>query len=207
MGNNENDTDEAKAGRLRMARELDGRYERAAGAARALKMPIPTYQAHENSSRGFPTKVAQLYASFYSVSLEWLLTGVGSPTGKGGKKAAPIIGLLGAGSEITLTGIAKQQSAEQPSGHTDCLAVRVSGDSQFPLRNGWLVFWRKDSNSRVPENCIGQLCVAKIKGGPLVMKEVRHGHSGNFNLLSFNGPIRENVELEWAAKIVEIRPK
>lgn len=199
------DEHEAKAGRLRMARSIDGRFDRAAGAARALAVPEPTYQAHENGARGFPVSTARRYAEFYQISLEWLLTGSGTPK----TRVAPIVGRIGAGGEIKyIKGFANGETDNQPLGFSDCVAARIDGDSQFPLRNGWLIFWRSGKGDNVPEDCIGQLCVAKIKNGKVVMKEVRRGTRGRFNLLSWTmGPTMENVELEWAAKVIEIRPK
>ena len=65
--------------RLRWAREQAG-YTSASSAAEAMGVPSPTYMAHENGSRGFRSR-ADRYATFYRVSLHWLLTGVGSARG------------------------------------------------------------------------------------------------------------------------------
>lgn len=59
--------------RLREAREKRG-IERPA-AAKALGVPYSTYASHENGSRGFMKEDAIRYASFYGVTLEYLLTG------------------------------------------------------------------------------------------------------------------------------------
>lgn len=63
--------------RLKWAREHAG-FETAAEAARAMSIKYPTYACHENTSRGFNARAAR-YAAFYKVSLDWLLTGKGSP--------------------------------------------------------------------------------------------------------------------------------
>lgn len=189
-----------------MAREWDGRFPHAAKAAKALKIAIPTYQAHENAFRGFTAKQARRYADFYNVALDWLLTGRGVPV----KERSPVIGLIGKGGEILVPqGFTPNESDEQPAGRADCVAARIEGDSQFPLRDGWLIFWaRHKGESAVPAECIGKLCVAKIKDGPLVLKEVRKGRGSKFVLLGFQPQqVQENVALEWAAKVVEIRPK
>jgi len=199
------DENAAKAARLRQARELHGGFKRAAKAARALKLSEPTYQSHENASRGITTKAAQTYANFYGVSLEWLLTGRGTPTGS----LSPVVGIIGAGGEISKPdNFDSDQTEPQPQGRTDCIAARIQGDAQFPLRHGWLIFWANHSKRKtVPESCIGHLCVAKIKDGPMVLKEVRRGRNGKYDLLTWNAAPRENVALEWAALVVEIRPK
>ena len=69
--------DERMAARLREARELAG-YPGPTEAARALGIKPPTYLGHENGSRGFVAQV-QFYARRYRVSLEWLLSGKGTP--------------------------------------------------------------------------------------------------------------------------------
>jgi hypothetical protein len=197
------DDNTAKADRLRQARALDGRFKRAAKAARALKLSEPTYQAHENATRGITTKSARVYADFYGVNLEWLLTGRGTPN----EQLAPIVGLVGVGGEISVpVGFPSNQTEPQPRGRADCVAARIHGDAQFPLRHGWVIFWAHKGKG-VPESCIGHLCVAKIKDGPMVLKEIRRGRNGKFDLLTWNAAPRENVALEWAALVVEIRPK
>lgn len=64
--------------RLKTARELAG-YASAAEAARALGIVEASYFAHENGSRGLRPQVAAKYAERFDVSLEWLLTGRGTP--------------------------------------------------------------------------------------------------------------------------------
>lgn len=64
-----------RAARLRTAREAAG-YSNAAKAAQAMGIPEPTYQAHENSNRGF-IMAAERYADFFRVNLDWLLSGRG----------------------------------------------------------------------------------------------------------------------------------
>lgn len=59
------------------------RFDSATEAADALRIPRPTYLAHENGSRGFGRVKAQRYSEFFRVNLEWLLTGRGDPEAKG----------------------------------------------------------------------------------------------------------------------------
>lgn len=63
--------------RLKWAREQAG-HETAADAARAMRINTQTYAGHENGARGFTAQAAR-YAAFYRVSVDWLLTGKGSP--------------------------------------------------------------------------------------------------------------------------------
>jgi transcriptional regulator with XRE-family HTH domain len=56
------------------------RYESASEAAQAIGVSPSTYIQHENGIRGsgsLPRKAAERYATFFKVSLDWLLTGRG----------------------------------------------------------------------------------------------------------------------------------
>lgn len=65
--------------RLRQARK-NKNFQSAADAARALNIAYPTYAGHENGNRGLRSSLER-YAKFFGVSVEWLLTGRGSPSG------------------------------------------------------------------------------------------------------------------------------
>ena len=65
--------------RLTWARQNLTSYEKAADAARAIGLPVPTYSAHENGSRGITRDAGVRYADFFRVSVEWLLYGKGEP--------------------------------------------------------------------------------------------------------------------------------
>jgi len=69
------------AERLRFARKEAG-YESAAEAADAMDIPVPTYQAHENGSRGFRIKSATRYANFFQINAVWLTENKGLMKGK-----------------------------------------------------------------------------------------------------------------------------
>jgi hypothetical protein len=61
--------------RLKAAR-IDAGYDTATDAAEAMGVPEQTYLAHENGSRGLSRSAAR-YATFYKVSLDWLVRGRG----------------------------------------------------------------------------------------------------------------------------------
>jgi phage repressor protein C with HTH and peptisase S24 domain len=72
--------------RLRYAREEAG-YESATAAAQAIGVDVPTYLGHENGSRGL-SRAASRYATFFNVSLDWLLDGRGEAK-RGNARTAP----------------------------------------------------------------------------------------------------------------------
>lgn len=78
------------AARLRIARMRAG-YSTAKDAAEALGLPVSTYIAHENGSRGYPAKRAEVYARKFKVREQWLLYGVGAGPGEGEGPKAEVV--------------------------------------------------------------------------------------------------------------------
>src|ERR1700722_10233429 len=117
---------------------------------------------------------------------------------------ALLVGKVGAGAEITrfdegtvLEGI------EPPPGLGICNAAIISGDSQYPLQEGWLIFYGAE-HAGISEDCIGKLSVVQVKDGPILLKTIKRARKkGLFRLESWNAPPREDVALEWAAKVLD----
>ena len=81
------------AERLRIARLRAG-YETGKDAAEALGFPVSTYLGHENGSRGYPAKKAEIYARKFKVREQWLLYGVGEGPGQTGDQSAEIVNII-----------------------------------------------------------------------------------------------------------------
>lgn len=82
------------------------------------------------------------------------------------------------------------------------LAFEIRGKSFGPLMEGMLVFI-EDGKQSVTEDLIGQICVIGTADGRILLKQIDR-KQGRWRLLSNNAnelPI-ENVEIEWAAKIL-----
>ncbi len=124
-----------------------------------------------------------------------------------------VVGYVGAGQEIfahddhALGGGLEEVAAPEGVGDDPIVAVRVRGESMHPMRDGWLLFYRRDQNG-VPEACLNRLCIVKLAGdGPVLVKEVRRGYRPNYFVLSsWNAPPLEDVRLDWAALVLSIRP-
>lgn len=196
--------------RLRQLRKNKG-YTSIQQAADAMGVKKDTLAQHENATqgRGVPRDAAIKYAKFYRVSTDFILTGKGNQTHK---TQTPVVGYIGAGAEVfPVDDHAKGEGLDKvdpPSGiEFPCVAARVRGDSMYPmLEDGWLVFWTRDNES-VPEECLNKLCVVQVKDGPMLVKRLRRGsRAGLFNLESHNAPLRTDVALEWAARVLDIRP-
>jgi hypothetical protein len=106
-----------------------------------------------------------------------------------------------------LGGGLEEVEAPEGVGSAPIVAVRVRGESMLPLRDGWLLFYRRDGDG-VPEACLNRLCVVKLADdGPLLVKELRRSARGDrFVLASWNGPPIEDARLAWAAPVLSIRP-
>lgn len=59
-----------------------------------MGFPVSTYLAHENGSRGYPAKKAEIYARKFKVREQWLLYGVGEGPGQKGDHNAEIIHII-----------------------------------------------------------------------------------------------------------------
>lgn len=196
------------AERLVEARKL-ARYPSARAAALAMGAVYDTYAQHENNTqgRGVPREAAIRYAKFFRVSLEWLLTGKGEARPNKGREAV-LVGKVGAGAEVirfeegtVLAGI------EMPAGVDAPNVAEISGESQYPLQEGWLIFYGPEHQG-VAEELIGKLCVVEVKDGPTLLKTLKRGsRKGLFRLESWNAPPREDLKLVWAARVVDIRPR
>jgi len=87
----ENMTD--PAARLRIARMRAG-FKTAKEAAESMGFPVSTYLGHENGTRGYPAKKAELYARRFKVREQWLLYGKGEGPGETGGEKAEVVQIL-----------------------------------------------------------------------------------------------------------------
>ncbi len=124
-----------------------------------------------------------------------------------------VVGYVGAGQEMlpfddyAMGSGLEEVNAPEGVGAGPIVAVRIRGDSMHPMRDGWLLFYRRDQ-SGVSEGCLNRLCVVKLADdGPILVKEMRRGYRTNhFLLTSWSAPPREDVRVEWAAPVLSIRP-
>lgn len=129
-------------------------------------------------------------------------------------KKVPVVGYVGAGAEVhtiddRALGQGIEDAVDAPLGleHVPMVAVRIRGESMLPLKDGWLLFYTRSCDG-VLDECLNELCIVKIKDGPTYVKELKRGYQpGLFNLLSYNAAMIEDVEIEWAGKVIDIRPR
>lgn len=187
--------DPEAAARLRWARELR-LYPSASDAARAIGAPVPTYIAHENATRGFANEAVR-YAEFFRVSLEWLMTGRGSPRPR---YTLPLHGEVGAGDVVELI---ERMAGERPvdiaiPDESGAALLRVAGMSQYPrfLPGEFIIY---DPTPVDPARLVGHYAVVQTKDGARLIKILRRGQGDNrWRLESHNAPPIEQVELMGA---------
>jgi repressor LexA len=129
------------------------------------------------------------------------------------RRLVPVVGYVGAGQKVfaqddhALGGGLEEVEGPEGVGQGSVVAVRIRGDSMHPMRDGWLLFYRRDQDG-VPDDCLNRLCIVKLANdGPLLVKELHRGYQPNsFMLASWSAPPMEDVSLEWAAPVLSIRP-
>lgn len=194
--------------RLAWAREQAG-YKSAADAARALGIPYPTYGGHENGAKGgFRVDDGLRYSKKFKVDFLWLMTGEGAPKKL---KTAPLVGYVGAGQRVFPEdpgpGGRLDTIPAPPEAPADCVAVSIRGDSMYPLEDGWVLFYKRLQEG-VPDDCINKLCVVQIHDGAALVKKLRRGTKPKlWTLQSWNAEPEEDVRLDWAARVLDIRPR
>lgn len=192
--------------RLQAARQAAG-YATAAEAAEAMGVKLPTYTHHENGTRDITRRgVAERYARFYRVNLEWLMTGRGPQKPAQRPQARiPIEGVVGAGFAVEMiddpAGAAAVDSVPIPDSEL-IGALRVRGDSQYPVFvDGEFVLF--DKRPVAPRDLIGQLAIVQTNDGRRLLKTIRRGNTDRaFTLESYNAPPEENVALIGAWRYI-----
>ena len=190
------------ASRLKWARQQAG-FATATAAARAHGWPVSTYLGHENADRAPSRGSAKRYAKAFKVKWDWLLEGEGSPSFKA--PMAPVLGYVGAGAQVfPVDDFAFGEGLDEvelpPGAPVGAIAVIARGDSMYPRYfDGEKLFY---VNREPPSELIGQECVVGLKDGRVLVKILRRGsRPRRFDLESWNAPLLEDQDVEWAAPV------
>jgi transcriptional regulator with XRE-family HTH domain len=196
--------------RIKFARESRNRSQTWLGEQVGIKQQsIHSIETGDAGKTAFLVQIARAL----NYNPNWLLTGEGEPENiPSDDGMCPIVGYIGAGAQIFpyddhAQGEGFGMVPKPPHFVGDCVAVAIRGNSMRPLKEGWLVFYRRDSDG-VPDECLNELCVVKIADGPTLVKDLRRGRKpGRYRLDSWNADPMEDVVLEWAALVIDIRPR
>lgn len=196
--------------RLQKARR-DAGFENAVDAARAFGWGLSTYISHENGTRGLKPDVAERYARAFRVPAEWLLLNKGrkaaSPTDR--RRTVPLVGYVGAGAETHFFGDhGPLDEVAAPEGATDeTVAVEIRGDSLGALFDRWVVYY-DDVHRPVTPDQVGRLCVVGLSDGRILIKQIKRARGGrHYHLLSNTEPPILDVEIDWAARVINMVPR
>jgi repressor LexA len=123
-----------------------------------------------------------------------------------------IAGKIGAGGSVAWMDIGENidpdQTVLRPPGISGKLvALMVDGSSMLPkYKDGDIVYIQRDHDG-VLEECIGEDCAVRLVSGETYIKQLVLGSEPEkFTLRSLNAPDMENVDVEWATRIIFIMP-
>lgn len=182
-------------------------------------------QVADGKQQGVSTETVEKFVEPLKTTLDWLASESGPETPRDDehiesshilsddvpeKRGARIVGYVGAGSEAHYYALADGdfQEVEPPVGGSDkTVAVEIRGKSWGPLMDSWLVFY-DDVRSPITPDLYGQVCVVGLADDRILIKQIRPNRDGTFTLLSNSAePPIENAIVEWAAKVIDIRPR
>ena len=101
-----------------------------------------------------------------------------------------------------------EESAAVPRGLKagDVECIKIVGSHFSPiLGDGWLAFYLRPAEGEISPDAVGRLCVCHSQYGETLLAQIlRAPEPGLYNLVGINSPIVENVDLAWAAPVVEL---
>lgn len=119
-----------------------------------------------------------------------------------------LVGDVRAGAEIRVA--PDQQylgTVPAPYDYTDkTVAVRIRGDSLGQIFDGWLAFY-DDVRRPVTTDLIGELCVVWLPDGRAMIKQIKSGRDGTYNLVSNVEDTIVGASVSAAAKVTDMRPR
>lgn len=125
--------------------------------------------------------------------------------------AAPrvsVVGYIGAGGEVIFEEFGSDETVLRPPGISGTLeALVVRGSSMLPkYKDGDIIYIQK-CHDGILDADIGDDCAVRLRTGETYVKQLMRGNEdGRFTLLSLNAPPIENVEVEWATRVLFIMP-
>lgn len=124
------------------------------------------------------------------------------------QRTVPIAGWVRAGAEATFIPLDAGELDRVPAPanateRTQCLEVR--GQSLGELFDRWLVFY-DDVRSPVTQDLVRKLCVIGLADDRVVVKQISR-EKGQYVLLSNTEPPMRDVDILWAAKVIDMRPR
>lgn len=128
-------------------------------------------------------------------------------------KSVPVIGMLDRAGNVRSL---QEPDTGKPPMYVDAAdgievglgaAIEVANDALQPIPNGWLLFFHQESRT-VSNRAVGGLSVVKSPEHtlPMVRRLGPGSDEGLYNLFSPHATEILDVQLEWAAPIISVRP-
>lgn len=150
------------------------------------------------------TKHVVPIARALELSADWLWDETG-PKFVSAPREALLVGYVGAGAVIHRDDTQVMEGGiEPPSGYDRALVARIEGDSMYPLRAGWLIFYTEEHRG-LPDECVNKLCVVGLEDGTTLIKILRRTGK-KLRLQSWNADTIEDAKVLWASRVIDIRP-
>ena len=201
--------------RLRQARIAAG-FKTQAEAVRRFGWNPNTYKSNENGNAPFGFDQGREYARAYKVNPEWLYAASGPM--KADDNLVPIIGRVGADTEgrviRTLAQVANDMAPAPTGATTKSVALEVDGHSMRGFADDGALVYFENQHTPPTEDMLGEVVVVQIATGEhesddedvLVKRLLRGSRDGLYDLESIVGPTLRDVQVRWAAEIIQIIP-
>jgi transcriptional regulator with XRE-family HTH domain len=126
-------------------------------------------------------------------------------------RTVPLIGKEGAGAVVLWAdhdGDLNLGEVDAPPDATETTAaLEVEGDSMPGVADPGSVLYYDERHDPPHESMVGKLCVAWCEDGRVLVKRLGFGSSpGLWSLVSVGGAVERDVALQYAAKVLWIRP-
>lgn len=193
--------------RLRKARK-DAGFATATDFAASAGVSRNTYLQHENGTRSFDPEAAAHYARRLKTTPEHLLYDRQAPTRAPYREIAGYAGADPEGSALMAVGQGTGDYAPAPpNASSEAIAIEIRGRSMpFFAEDGSLVWVDGVTPTPDPE-MFGHVVVCQLDTDEVLIKRLQRGtEKGRYNLLSLAGPMRENVNIVWVGRIIQIVP-
>jgi repressor LexA len=127
----------------------------------------------------------------------------------------PIVGKIGAGGSVVFVALHDDEQPDiedtvlRPPGVSGKLvALVVEGSSMLPKYQDGDIIYIQRTHEGILEGDIGDDCAVRLKSGETYVKQLVRGSEPNrWTLRSLNAPDMENVEVEWATRVLFIMPR
>jgi repressor LexA len=127
----------------------------------------------------------------------------------------PIVGKIGAGGSVVFVALQDDERTDpedtvlRPPGVSGKLvALVVEGSSMLPKYQDGDIIYIQRNHGGILESAIGDDCAVRLVTGETYVKQlVKGSEPGRFTLRSLNAPDMENVEVEWATRVLFIMPR